>query len=120
MSILAQNMKIIQRDLKCTQSAMSEILKVGFRTYVRYEAKAAIPGNASGEHFLVVLTDDDDAVVETNEKNNIASEPYVSPPIKPDLRVRDFTAASVIDSRGALRLSDFWRSPVKEVFPLVE
>lgn len=38
MSILAQNMKTIRRELRCTQSAMSAILKVGFRTYVRYEA----------------------------------------------------------------------------------
>lgn len=38
MSILAQNMKTIRRELRCTQSAMSNILKVGFRTYVRYEA----------------------------------------------------------------------------------
>ncbi len=38
MSILAKNMKTIRRELKCTQSALAEILKVGFRTYVRYEA----------------------------------------------------------------------------------
>jgi len=38
MSILAQNMETIRRELRCTQSAMSSILKVGFRTYVRYEA----------------------------------------------------------------------------------
>ena len=38
MSILAKNMKMIRRELKCTQSALAEILKVGFRTYVRYEA----------------------------------------------------------------------------------
>ena len=63
MSILAQNMKIIRRGLKCTQSAMSDILKVGFRTYVRYEAgerdapvavlvKMARLGNISLEHLL--------------------------------------------------------------------
>lgn len=38
MSILARNMKTIRKELKCTQGAMSEILNVGFRTYVRYEA----------------------------------------------------------------------------------
>lgn len=38
MSILARNIKTIRKELKCTQSAMSTILKVGFRTYVRYEA----------------------------------------------------------------------------------
>jgi transcriptional regulator with XRE-family HTH domain len=38
MSILARNIKIIRKELGCTQSVMSEILKVGFRTFVRYEA----------------------------------------------------------------------------------
>jgi len=38
MSILAKNLKTIRKELRCTQSVMSEILKVGFRTYVRYEA----------------------------------------------------------------------------------
>ncbi len=63
MSILAQNMKTIRRELRCTQSAMSDILKVGFRTYVRYEAgerdapvavlvKMARLGNMSLENLL--------------------------------------------------------------------
>ena len=63
MSILAQNMKTIRRELRCTQSAMSDILKVGFRTYVRYEAgerdapvavlvKMARLGNISLENLL--------------------------------------------------------------------
>jgi len=38
MSILAKNLRTIRRELGCTQSVMSEILKVGFRTFVRYEA----------------------------------------------------------------------------------
>ena len=38
MSILAKNLKMIRKELGCTQSVMSEILKVGFRTFVRYEA----------------------------------------------------------------------------------
>lgn len=38
MSILAKNLVTIRKELRCTQSAMAEILKVGFRTYVRYEA----------------------------------------------------------------------------------
>lgn len=68
MSILAQNMKIIRRELKCTQSAMSDILKVGFRTYVRYEAgerdapaavivKMARLGNISLEKLLTQKID---------------------------------------------------------------
>ncbi len=38
MSILAQNIKTLRKELGCTQSVMGDILKVGFRTYVRYEA----------------------------------------------------------------------------------
>ncbi|MFQ5482240.1 MAG: helix-turn-helix transcriptional regulator [Nitrospinaceae bacterium] len=38
MSILASNMKTIRKELNCTQEAMADILNVGFRTYVRYEA----------------------------------------------------------------------------------
>ena len=38
MSILAKNIKTIRKELGCTQSVMSEILQVGFRTFVRYEA----------------------------------------------------------------------------------
>lgn len=63
MSILAKNMKMIRKELKCTQSALAEILKVGFRTYVRYEAgerdapisilvKMARLGNISLEQLL--------------------------------------------------------------------
>jgi transcriptional regulator with XRE-family HTH domain len=63
MSILAKNLKMIRRELGCTQSVMSEILKVGFRTFVRYEAgerdapvavlvKIARLGNISLEQLL--------------------------------------------------------------------
>ena len=38
MSILAKNLKTIREELDCTQSMMAGILKVGFRTFVRYEA----------------------------------------------------------------------------------
>ncbi len=38
MSILAKNLKTIREELDCTQSMMSGVLKVGFRTFVRYEA----------------------------------------------------------------------------------
>ena len=38
MSILAKNLKRIRKELGCTQSVLSGILKVGFRTFVRYEA----------------------------------------------------------------------------------
>ena len=63
MSILAKNIRLIRRQLKCTQSVMAEILEVGFRTYVRYEAgkrdapvsvlvKLARLGNVSLEQML--------------------------------------------------------------------
>lgn len=63
MSILAKNLKTIRKELGCTQSVMSEILKVGFRTFVRYEAgerdapvavlvKIARLGNISLEQLL--------------------------------------------------------------------
>lgn len=65
MSILAKNLKTIRRELKCTQSVMADILKVGFRTYVRYEAgerdapvsmlvKMAKLGNTSLEQLLTI------------------------------------------------------------------
>ena len=38
MSILANNIKILRKELGCTQSVMADILKIGFRTFVRYEA----------------------------------------------------------------------------------
>jgi len=38
MTVLAENLKIIRKNLKCTQMAISDVLGIGFRTYVRYEA----------------------------------------------------------------------------------
>ena len=38
MTVLAQNLKIVRKYLNCTQMAISEVLDIGFRTYVRYEA----------------------------------------------------------------------------------
>ena len=38
MSILAKNLKVVRKELGCTQTTMADILKVGFRTFVRYEA----------------------------------------------------------------------------------
>ena len=63
MSILAKNVRLIRKELRCTQSAMAEILRIGFRTYVRYEAgerdapvsvlvKLACLGNISLEQLL--------------------------------------------------------------------
>ena len=63
MSVLAKNIKTIRKELWCTQSVLADILKVGFRTYVRYEAgerdapvnvlvKMAKLGNISLEQLL--------------------------------------------------------------------
>ena len=63
MSILAKNLKTIRKELGCTQYLMANILNVGFRTFVRYEAgerdapvevlvKIARLGNISLESFL--------------------------------------------------------------------
>ena len=38
MTILADNLRTIRKSLNCTQMAISEVLDIGFRTYVRYEA----------------------------------------------------------------------------------
>ncbi len=38
MTVLSENLKTIRNNLKCTQGALSEVLGIGFRTYVRYEA----------------------------------------------------------------------------------
>ncbi len=38
MTILSENLKTIRKKINCTQMALSEVLEIGFRTYVRYEA----------------------------------------------------------------------------------
>ena len=38
MTILSENLRTIRKKLNCTQMALSKVLEIGFRTYVRYEA----------------------------------------------------------------------------------
>ncbi len=38
MTILSRNLRTIRKKLNCTQMVLSEVLGIGFRTYVRYEA----------------------------------------------------------------------------------
>ena len=38
MTILSANLRTLRKSLNCTQMAISEVLDIGFRTYVRYEA----------------------------------------------------------------------------------
>ena len=71
MTILAKNLKMIRKNLSCTQMAISKVLDIGFRTYVRYEAgerdapvsiliKFARLGNISLDRLLTTeLTLDD-------------------------------------------------------------
>lgn len=65
MTILAENLKTIRKSLNCTQMAVSDVLDIGFRTYVRYEAgerdapvsvlvKLARLGNISLDRMLTV------------------------------------------------------------------
>jgi transcriptional regulator with XRE-family HTH domain len=71
MSVLAKNLKTVRKELGCTQSVMSEVLKVGFRTFVRYEAgerdapvsvliKIARLGNVSLEQLLTTTIEPND------------------------------------------------------------
>lgn len=71
MSVLSKNLKTIRKELGCTQSVMSDILKVGFRTFVRYEAgerdapvsvlvKIARLGNISLEQLLTTAIEPND------------------------------------------------------------
>jgi transcriptional regulator with XRE-family HTH domain len=64
MTVLAQNLKTIRKNLNCTQMAISDVLEIGFRTYVRYEAgerdapvavlvKLARLGNISLDRLLI-------------------------------------------------------------------
>ena len=71
LTVLAQNLKLIRKNLNCTQIAIAEILGIGFRTYVRYEAgerdapvgaliKIARLGNLSLDRLLTTpLTSED-------------------------------------------------------------
>ena len=69
MSALSQNMKLIRKRLNCTQTAFSQILGIGFRTYVRYESgerdvpavvlgKLANLGNVSLDRLLTTRLDE--------------------------------------------------------------
>lgn len=82
MLILAKNIKAIRKELGCTQSVMANILKVGFRTFVRYEVgerdapiavlvKIARLGNISLEKLLTKAIEPNDiAPLEKINKRN--------------------------------------------------
>jgi len=93
MSVLAENVRLIRKELRCTQSVMAEILKIGFRTYVRYEAgerdapvsvlvKLARLGNISLEQFLTQII----------SSHDISSVPTIS-------KVKTFPETKLVDFR---------------------
>ena len=74
MTILAENLKTIRKHLNCTQMAISQVIEVGFRTYVRYEAgerdapvsvlvKLARLGNISLDRLLTTKVTPEDLEV---------------------------------------------------------
>ena len=93
MSVLANNVRLIRKELRCTQSAMAEILQIGFRTYVRYEAgerdapvsvliKLARLGNISLEQLLT----------EVISRNDISPAPTIS-------KIKNFPETELVDFR---------------------
>lgn len=79
MTVLAENLKTIRKHLHCTQMAISEVLELGFRTYVRYEAgerdapvslmvKLARLGNVSLDRLLTTKIQPDDLLVPDTDK----------------------------------------------------
>lgn len=79
MTILAQNLKTIRKNLGYTQMVLSGILEIGFRTYVRYEAgerdapialmiKLAKLGDISLDRLLTTQLDAEDLKIADVEK----------------------------------------------------
>lgn len=79
MTILAQNLKTIRKNLGHTQMALSGVLDIGFRTYVRYEAgerdapialmvKLAKLGNISLDRLLTTEVDTEDLKIPDVQK----------------------------------------------------
>lgn len=79
MTILSNNIRVIRKHLKCTQISLAEVLEIGFRTYVRYEAgerdapisvlvKVARLGNISLDQLLTTKVIPEDLKV-LDQKN---------------------------------------------------
>ncbi len=110
MSILAKNLRVLRKTLKCTQSAMADVLKVGFRTYVRYEAgerdapvstliKMARLGNLSLEKLLTE---------ELTELDVLPIKNFSAPSQIPDVKRVDFQSGQI----------SFSNLPVQGLIPL--
>ncbi|GJL77985.1 MAG: hypothetical protein NPINA01_09740 [Nitrospinaceae bacterium] len=85
MTILAQNLKTIRKNFGYTQLALSEVLDIGFRTYVRYEAgerdapialmvKLAKLGKISLDRLLTTKIDAEDLKIPDVEKTPKTSQ----------------------------------------------
>jgi transcriptional regulator with XRE-family HTH domain len=85
MSIMANNLKTIRKVLGCSQSIMSEVLEVGFRSFVRYEAatrdapilmlvKIARIANISLEKLLNSKLDKNDIAPLSKVNNKLSSK----------------------------------------------
>ena len=79
MTILSDNLKTIRKNINCTQMALSEVLEIGFRTYIRYEAgqrdapvsvlvKLARLGNLSLDRLLTTKVFAEDLQIPDQEK----------------------------------------------------
>ena len=86
MKVLAQNLRAIRKNLNCTQMAISDVLDIGFRTYVRYEAgerdapvavlvKLARLGNISLDRLLITPMTPEDLKTPDVEKTPATPRP---------------------------------------------
>ncbi len=105
MSILAKNLKTIRKELRCTQASLAEIMNVGFRTYVRYEAgerdapvsvlvKIARLGNMSLEQLLTTEVHRSDVLPNQALTKNVSI---------PEIRKCDFRSGLIEFKKPALR-----------------
>lgn len=105
MSILAKNLKTIRKELRCTQASLAEIMNVGFRTYVRYEAgerdapvsvlvKIARLGNMSLEQLLTT---------EVHRSDVLPNQALIKDVSVPEVRRCDFRNGQIEFKKPALR-----------------
>lgn len=105
MSILAKNIKTIRKELRCTQASLAEIMSVGFRTYVRYEAgerdapvsvlvKIARLGNMSLEQLLTT---------EVHRSDVLPNQALIKNVSVPEVRKCDFRNGQIEFKKPALR-----------------
>ena len=105
MSILAKNLKTIRKELRCTQASLAEIMSVGFRTYVRYEAgerdapvsvlvKLARLGSMSLEQLLTV---------EIHRSDVLPNQAFTRQSNAPEVKKCDFRTGLIEFKKPALR-----------------